>query len=138
MLAPQTACHGRGEVPPSPSPRGERRVASMKGSLAAGSGRTRGGELCDYFEKVRARTLRVADCIPADRVEWTWAPGKFTLGDVLRHLAGIERDMYAENALLRPSRYSGCGRDLADGLPSVRAFVDRSHAEAMAIFRSLS
>jgi uncharacterized damage-inducible protein DinB len=95
-------------------------------------------ELCGYFEKVRARTTRVADCIPPDRLEWTWAPGKFTLGDILRHLAGIERDMYAENALGRPSRYSGCGRELAEGPEAVRAYVDRCHAESMAIFRSLS
>lgn len=100
--------------------------------------KSRTAEICDYFEKVRARTLRVADCIPADRVEWTWASGKFTLGDILRHLAGIERDMYAENALGKPSRYSGCGRELADGVAEVRAYVDRCHAESMAIFRGLS
>ena len=99
---------------------------------------SRVAELCSYFEKVRARTTRVADCIPPERLEWTWAVGKFTLGDILRHLAGIERDMYAENALGRPSRYSGCGRELADGGEAVRAYVDRCHAESMAIFRSLS
>ena len=93
---------------------------------------------CEWWEKVRGRTRRVADLIPDDRLEWTWAPGKFTLGDVLRHLAGIERDMYAENAILRPSRYAGCGRDLADGLDAVRAYVDRCHAESMEIFRGLS
>jgi len=96
------------------------------------------GELVGYFEKVRARTQRVADCIPPDRLEWTWAPGKFTLGDILRHLAGIERDMYAENAEGRPSRYSGHGRELADGTEAVRAYVERCHAESMAIFRALT
>jgi uncharacterized damage-inducible protein DinB len=100
------------------------------------TGRAR--ELCEYFEKVRARTRRVAHCIPADRLEWTWAPGKFTLGDILRHLAGIERDMYAENAQGRPSRYAGHGRELADGPEAVRSYVERCHAEAMAIFRALS
>ncbi len=100
------------------------------------TGRAR--ELCEYFEKVRARTLRVADCIPPDRLEWTWAPGKFTLGDILRHLASIERDMYAENARGRPSRYAGHGRELADGPEAVRAYVKRCHAESMEIFRSLS
>ncbi|MFY9550869.1 MAG: DinB family protein [Thermoanaerobaculia bacterium] len=93
---------------------------------------------CDYWEKVRGRTRRVADCIPEERLEWTWRPGKFTLGDIVRHLAGIERDMYAENARLRPSRYRGHGRELADGLPAVRDYLERAHAEAMKIFRSLS
>jgi len=100
------------------------------------TGRVR--ELVGYFEKVRSRTLRVADRIPPDRLEWTWAPGKFTLGDILRHLAGIERDMYAENAQLRPSRYAGHGPELAEGVEAVRAYVDRCHAESMAIFRALT
>jgi len=93
---------------------------------------------CEWWEKVRGRTRRVADLIPDDRLEWTWAPGKFTLGDVVRHLAGIERDMYAENARLRPSRYRGHGRELADGPAAVRAYFERLHAESMEIFRSLS
>jgi uncharacterized damage-inducible protein DinB len=92
----------------------------------------------DYWEKVRARTVRVADRIPPDRLEWTWQAGKFTLGDLVRHLAGIERDMYAENAQRRPSRYRGHGRELADGPEAVRAYVETKHAESMEIFRRLT
>ena len=92
----------------------------------------------DYWQKVRGRTVRVVDCIPEDRVEWTWQAGKFTLGDVVRHLAAIERYMYAENAARRPSRYPGHGRELAEGLPAVRAFLDRCHAETVEILRGLS
>ena len=91
----------------------------------------------DYWEKVRGRTRRVADCIPADRLEWTWQPGKFTLGDTLRHLGAIERYMYAENAALRPSRYPGHGKELADGVEAVRAYLERCHAETLAILGSL-
>lgn len=91
----------------------------------------------DYWEKVRGRTRRVADCIPPDRVDWTWQPGKFTLGDIVRHLGAIERYMYAENAALRPSRYPGHGRELADGLDAVRAFLDRCHAETLEILGGL-
>jgi hypothetical protein len=40
-----------------------------------------------YFENIRERTMRVARCIPADKVDWACAPGRFTLGDLLRHLA---------------------------------------------------
>ena len=93
---------------------------------------------CDYWEKVRGRTRRVVDLIPDDRLEWTWQAGKFTLGDVVRHLAGIERDMYAENARLRPSRYRGHGRELADGPDAVIAYFEAKHAESMEIFRGLS
>jgi uncharacterized damage-inducible protein DinB len=92
----------------------------------------------DYAEKVRQRTARVVACIPADRVEWTWRQGKFTLGDLVRHIAAIERYMYAENVQGLPSRYPGHGRELADGLPAVREFFDRTHAESMAIFGKLT
>ena len=92
----------------------------------------------EQWEKVRGRTRRVVDCIPPDRLEWTWKPGKFTLGDLVRHLAGIERWMYAENARQRPSRYPGHAEELASGWTAVREYFDRLHAEAMAIFRELS
>jgi uncharacterized damage-inducible protein DinB len=92
----------------------------------------------DHFEKVRRRTSRVVDCIPADRLEWTWREGKFTLGDLVRHIAAIERYMYAENVQGLPSRYPGHGRELADRLPAVREFFDRTHAESMAVFGRLT
>jgi hypothetical protein len=69
----------------------------------------------EYWEKFRGRTMRVARAIPPDKLEWTYKLGKFTLGDMLRHLAGIERYMYGENVQLKPSRYPGYGRELADG-----------------------
>jgi uncharacterized damage-inducible protein DinB len=96
------------------------------------------GPFLDYWEKVRGRTVRVVDCIPEERLEWTWQPGKFTLGDLVRHIAAIERYMYAENAARRPSRYPGHGRELAEGLPAVRAFLDRCHSETVEILRGLS
>ena len=36
----------------------------------------------------RERTRRVAACIPAEPIEWTYKPGAFTLGDLVRHIAG--------------------------------------------------
>jgi uncharacterized damage-inducible protein DinB len=98
---------------------------------------TRVSPFLDYWEKVRGRTRRVVDCIPADRIEWTWQPGKFTLGDTVRHLAAIERYMYAENAARRRSLYPGHGRDLADGLEAVRAFLERCHRETIEILGRL-
>ena len=46
--------------------------------------------------------------------------------------------MWAENVQGRPTAYPGHGVELASGLAGVRAYVDRCHAEAMAIFRGLS
>jgi uncharacterized damage-inducible protein DinB len=91
-----------------------------------------------YFEKVRERTLRVARCIPPDHLEWRYRVGTFSFGDILRHLGAIERYMFAENAVLRPSRYPGHGRELADGYEEVFAYLNRMHAEAVKIFAGLS
>jgi uncharacterized damage-inducible protein DinB len=91
-----------------------------------------------YFDGIRARTLRVAACIPPERLEWSPRDGAWSFGDLLRHLGAIERYMFAENVLCRPSRYPGNGRELADGRDAVMAFLARLHAESLAIFRSLS
>jgi hypothetical protein len=57
-----------------------------------------------YFGNVRERTMRVARSIPPDKLDWTYAPGKFTLGDLLRHIAATERYMWGENLQGKPSR----------------------------------
>ena len=95
-------------------------------------------EFATYFDGIRGRTLRVAACIPPGELEWVPRPGAFSFGDLLRHLGAIERYMFAENALGRPSRYPGHGRDLADGDDEVRRFLARMHAESMDVFRSLT
>ena len=46
--------------------------------------------------------------------------------------------MFAENARGNPSAYPGHGRDLADGYDAVLAYLDRTHAEAVEIYRSLT
>jgi uncharacterized damage-inducible protein DinB len=91
-----------------------------------------------YFGSVRERTMRVARCIPADKIDWSYAPGKSTLGDLLRHLAVAERYMWAENVQGRPARYTTHGKELADGLENVLRFMERLHAESLEIFSKLS
>jgi len=95
-------------------------------------------DFVSYFDRVRERTMRVIACVPPDRVDWSYKDGKFTLGDLMRHLASIERWMFAENAMKRPSRYPGHGRELADGYANIIDFMKKMHDESMAIFRSLS
>ncbi len=95
-------------------------------------------EFLDYYEKVRVRTLKVVQCIPPDKIEWAIKKGAFSLGDIVRHLAAIERHMYAENAQFKPSRYKGCGQELASGFDSVHQYLNDTHAESMTIFRSLT
>lgn len=95
-------------------------------------------EFLRYWPNVRARTTRLVGLIPADHVEWRPGPGRWTLGDSVRHLAGIERWMYAETVQGRPMRYPGHGQELADGLEAITAYHHRCHEEAMAEFRALT
>ena len=91
-----------------------------------------------YFGNVRERTMRVARCIPPDKIDWTYAPGKFTFGDLLRHLAVAERYMWAENVQGHPSRYTTHGKELVDGYDNIFAFMEKLHAESMEIFAKLT
>jgi uncharacterized damage-inducible protein DinB len=95
-------------------------------------------EFFHYLGQVHDRTMRLVRCIPPDKIEWTCREGEFTLGDLARHLAATERDVFAECASGRPSRYKGCGREFADGLENVIAFMERMHAESLRIFQGLS
>jgi uncharacterized damage-inducible protein DinB len=92
----------------------------------------------EYWASVRNRTRRLIPLIPPDRLEWAPTEGRWSLGDQLRHLAGIERWMYAETLHGRPSRYPGHGREIADGLEAVTAWHDGCHAESMALFKALT
>ena len=96
------------------------------------------GTFLDYLASVHARTRRLVVLVPPADLEWAPAPGKFTFGDLVRHLAGIERWMYAETVRGRPSRYPGHGRELADGAEAVLALYDRLHGESVAIFEQLN
>ncbi len=92
----------------------------------------------EYWESFRGRTRLVVAAIPPDKIDWTHAPGKFTLGDLARHLATIERYMYAETVGGNPSSYQGCGKELAPRHEDVISFMDRLDRESVAIFRALT
>ena len=91
----------------------------------------------DYFEGIRARTRRVVDCVPPGRFDWAPAPERWSFADLVRHLAAIERWMFAENAAGRPSRYPGHGRELADGRDAVLEYLERMHRETVEILSGL-
>jgi len=92
----------------------------------------------DYFNKIRERTMRVVACIPPDKIEWSPAPGKFTLGDLARHLAVTERHVFVECACGGRNRYAGCGRELADGRDTVIRFMEQMHIQSINMLRQLS
>ena len=95
-------------------------------------------EFLDHLERVHERTRRVAVLIPPEDLEWSPAPGRFTLGGLVRHLAGVERWMYAETVHDRPSRYTGAGPELASSDGGTLPYYDRLHRESVDSFRLLT
>jgi uncharacterized damage-inducible protein DinB len=96
------------------------------------------GTFLDYWDSVFGRTTRLLAVLPPEQIEWSHAPGRWTIGDIARHLVNIERDMYAETVAGRPSRYEGHARSYADGYEAVMAYRVARHAESMAIFGALT
>lgn len=92
----------------------------------------------EYYEKIRQRTNRLIAVIPAEYMDWSYKPGKFTIADQIRHIAAIERYMFAETILGNPCTYNGCGKELADGYDNVIHYFSEKHEESLAIFKSLS
>ena len=46
--------------------------------------------------------------------------------------------MWAENVQGKPSRYAGCGKDLADGQEEILQFTEKLHRESVEIFSRLT
>ncbi len=91
----------------------------------------------DYFNKVHQRTMRVVRCIPPDKVDWTFRAGKFTVGDVARHIAATNRYLFAETLSGGPSLYTGCAKELAGTYDEILSFMEKMHEETHAIISRL-
>lgn len=91
-----------------------------------------------YYAKIRERTKRVIAVVPPDKIDFTYKAGKFSIGDEIRHIATIERYMFAETIAGRPSAYKGCGKELADGYENILAYFEQLHQESLEIFSQLS
>ncbi len=89
-----------------------------------------------YFGNVRERTVRVARGVPPDKIDWTYAAGKFTLGDLLRHIAITDHYLFAENIQGHASRYTSHGKEFAADREALLALMQRLHAKSMEIFRN--
>ena len=61
-----------------------------------------------------------------------------SFGDILRHIAGTERWMWAENVAGRPARFPGHDQSLASGYDATCAYFARLHHESLAIFEALT
>jgi len=95
-------------------------------------------ELLTYLDRMHGRTRALIACIQTEDVDWAPAPQWFTFGALVRHMAGMERWMWAETIAGRPSRYPGHGPELARDLDALTTYVDRLHEESRAVFAQLT
>jgi uncharacterized damage-inducible protein DinB len=91
-----------------------------------------------YYSKIRERTNNLIRVIPPEHLDFAYMPGKFTIGDQIRHIAAIERYMFAENVAGRKSAYQGCGKELADGYENIIKFFDELHHQSLEILSQLT
>jgi uncharacterized damage-inducible protein DinB len=96
------------------------------------------GIFLDYFGKVHHRTTRVVRCIPPGKVDWSFREGKFTLGDLVRHIALANRYIFAETLQGKPSRYAGCGKHLAPSYDEILSLMEKLHGESFDILSHLT
>lgn len=94
-------------------------------------------DFIQYYDRIKSRTIRLFDYIPEEKIEWTYKAGKFTIGDLVRHIACLERYMYVETVLGNPSRYTGCGPSYASSLEEISTFYKKLYQESREIFLSL-
>jgi uncharacterized damage-inducible protein DinB len=99
---------------------------------------TRVAPFLEYLDRVHERTRRIVHLVDHDTLEWQAGQGRLTPGELIRHLAGIERYMYAENVHGRPARYPGHGREIANGLSATLAYYERLHGESRMLFADLT
>ncbi len=75
--------------------------------------------------------MRVAHLVPASRIDWAPNSGAMSFADILRHLALIERWMFTETVLGRPSRYVSHGQEHASGRDDVLQLMRRLHLDSL-------
>ena len=92
----------------------------------------------DYYGKIRERTKRLIAVVPPEHIDFAYKPGKFTIGDQIRHIAAIERYMYGETISGRRSAYQGCGKELADGYENIMVYFNEMHRQTLEMISSLS
>src|SRR5690606_27546678 len=91
-----------------------------------------------YAASARKRTMALLPLVSDDDLEWRWAAGTFSFGDIYRHIAGMERWMWAETVAGRPTAYPGHDERLASGRSALVHYLEELHAQALAVFASLS
>lgn len=95
-------------------------------------------QFLNYYEKTREATVRIIQAIPPEKMDWAYAPGKFTFADLIRHIAAIERHVFLEVIQGNKPTYAGCGKELADGYDQVMAYFYEMHQQFVETLQGIS
>lgn len=95
-------------------------------------------EFLSYYGRTRRITNAVIKAVPADKIDWAYREGKFTIGDLIRHIAAIERHVFMETIRGNKPTYKGCSKELANGYEDVVRYFHEMHAQSIDILSSLS
>ncbi len=90
------------------------------------------------YQSIRNRTMRLIAVIKPQHLDFAYKAGKFTIADQIRHIAAIERYLFAEIIAGRKNTYQGCGKELADGHENILKFLNQTHSESLQIFNTLN
>lgn len=90
-----------------------------------------------YYERTRLITNKVIQVVPKEKLDWTYAHGKFTIADLIRHIAAIERNLFMEVIQGNLPAYKGCGKNLADGNDEVLSYFNDMHNQSIQILKSI-
>lgn len=95
-------------------------------------------EFIKYLGRTHAITSCVIGVIPPDKIDWSYMPGKFTLGCLVRHIAAIERYVFMEVIRGNKPAYKGCGKELADGYENTMNYYREMHQQSLDIVSRFS
>jgi uncharacterized damage-inducible protein DinB len=84
-------------------------------------------EFVSYFDAIRKRTLQYAKVIPASMMDWGPVEGKFTTGEILRHLGSAEV-MFVHVLQHGEWTYSGHEKTKGATLEEALHYMDKCHA----------
>ena len=92
----------------------------------------------DYWQRIHSRTARVIQTVPPDKMEWRPTPDAFSFGDLIRHLAAIERYMFTENVSGRWSSYPGHAPEIVPAAAGLLSWYESLHAQSVEIVSHMS
>ena len=95
-------------------------------------------EFIHYLDRIHQRTRRVIDQIPPDKIEWRFKDGAFSFGDIIRHLANLQRYMYAETIRFKESRYPGHDSSFVSGYTQIVEYFETKFNESRRIFLEIT